>query len=123
MTEYEILDLVSSNSSDLATMFSVYLSLLSAYIAVVYLVGDKLSVLQAVSLSLLFLYGAGGQALGQYNINLQNSDLFNRLSELRPLTRFEEQYVTNGNIWAAVMGVGVIVAITFLWSVRHTKTE
>ena len=122
MTEYEILDLVSSNSSDLATMFSVYLSLLSAYIAVAYLVGARLSFFQATSLSLLFLYGAGGQALGQYNINLQTSDLLNRLAEIRPLTRFEDQYITNGNIWAIVMGIGVFVAISFMWSVRHSKT-
>lgn len=110
MTEYEILDLISSNSSDLSTMFSVYLSLVSAYVAVAYLVGAKLSFFQAIGLSLLFLYGAGGQAVGQYTINLQTSDLLNRLSEIRPLTQFEGQYVTNGNIWAIVMGIGVFVA-------------
>ena len=95
MTEYEILDLVASNGESLSSSFSVYLSLMSAYLAVGYLIGTKLTRAQFVCLSLLFFYGAGGQALGQFNINRQNADLFERLSELRPLTPFEMQYVTN----------------------------
>ena len=123
MTEYEILDLIASNGQSLSSSFSVYLSLMSAYLAVGYLVGARLSRTQFVCLSLLFVYGAAGQALGQFNINRQNHDLFTRLSELRPLTAFEEQYVVNGMTWALVMFLGAMAAVVYMWTVRHPASD
>ena len=122
MSEYEILDLVASNGESLSSSFSVYLSLMSAYLAVGYLVGAKLSKAQFICLSLLFFYGAGGQALGQFNINKQNAELFVRLAEIRALNAFESQYVANGMTWSAVMALGVIAALIYMWSVRRPKS-
>jgi len=121
MTEYEILDLISSNTSDLSTMFTVYLSLISGYLAVVYFVGSKLSLLQALSLTALFIFGSGGQALGQWNVNRQTSELLSRLEEIRPLNEFEVNYIANGNAWVIAMFVGVLVSIFFMWSIRRSK--
>ena len=122
MSEYEILDLVASNGESLSSSFSVYLSLMSAYLAVGYLVGAKLSKAQFICLSLLFFYGAGGQALGQFNINTQNAELFARLAEIRALNAFESQYVANGMTWSAVMALGVFAALIYMWSVRRPKS-
>jgi len=120
MTEYEILDLISSNSSELSTMFTVYLSLISGYLAVAYFVGSKLSLLQTLSFTALFIFGSGGQALGQWNVNRQTSELLARLAEIRPLNEFEINYIANGNAWVIAMSVGVVVSIAFMWSVRHS---
>jgi len=123
MTEYEILDLVANNSEFLLSSFSVYLSLISAYLAVGYFVGEKLSSPQFYSLNLLFVYGAAGQTLAQFSTNRQTAELFKRLSELRPLTEYESEYIQNGNIWVAAMGVGVVAALIYMWSVRRPKTK
>jgi hypothetical protein len=54
LTEYEILDLISSNTSDMATMFGIYMIVVSAYLVVAYFAGHKLSLLESVALTLLF---------------------------------------------------------------------
>lgn len=43
MTEYEILDLVSSSSDQIAVQFSIYLSVMSGYLLVAYFAGKKLT--------------------------------------------------------------------------------
>jgi len=44
MTEYEILDLVASNEAHMASQFSLYLTVISAYLVVSYLVGERLTI-------------------------------------------------------------------------------
>lgn len=50
MTEYEILDLVNAQSAQSATQFTLYLSVLFAYVATVYFVGAQLTRAQAYEL-------------------------------------------------------------------------
>ncbi|MEP4147663.1 MAG: hypothetical protein ABJL54_10600 [Halioglobus sp.] len=123
MTEYEILDLISSNTSDLVTMFTVYLSLVTAYVAVGYFAGAGLSTIQAGALTTLFIFGSVGHALGQYNVTLHSAELFMRLSEIRPLTTFESGYVSTGVAWTVALLIGIAVALGFMWNVRHTKEK
>jgi hypothetical protein len=102
-------------------MFTVYLSLISGYLGVTYLFGAKLSTFQALGLSALFIFGAGGQALGQYNVNRQTAMLMARLEEFRPLNAFEMNYTANGDAWVIAMVVGVLLSIACMWSVRHLQ--
>ena len=118
MTEYEILDLISSNTSDMATMFGIYLTVVSAYLVVAYFAGHKLSLIEAVALTLLFIFAAGGQALGINNLQVQISVLLESLAEIRELNSYENNYATNTVAWVIVMLTGVVVSIVFMWSVR-----
>ncbi len=121
MTEYELLDLIASGTDQMADMFSLYLTVLSAYLIVAYILGRKLSVSQFVGLTVLFLFAAGGQTLGIYQNGVHIGELFIRKQEITPLTPYEAQYVTNTNAWVIAMSVGILVSVVFMWQVRHHK--
>ncbi len=61
MTEYELLDLMASMEAHMATQFSLYLTVISAYMVVAYLAGDKLTMAQVWIASVLMIFAAGGQ--------------------------------------------------------------
>lgn len=121
MTEYEILDLISSGTSDMATMFGIYLTVVSAYLLVAYFAAHKLSLMESVALTMLFVFAAGGQALGINNLQIQLSVLLEGLAEIRQLNSYEENYATNTKAWVVAMLIGVVLSIVFMWSVRYRK--
>ena len=120
MTEYELLDLFVSKEAQMATQFSIYLSILSAYIAVAYLVGSKLSWFQISMISGLFLFGAGGQTSAMYNHGIHVQEILERKEKLGPLTQYELDFSYNMTPWIWAMALGVVVSLYFMW---HEKTH
>ena len=118
MSEYEILDLIASNTSDMATMFGMYLTVVSAYLVVAYFAGHQLSFVEAAALTSLFVFAAGGQALGINNLQIQITALLESLSEIRELNSYEKNYASNTVAWVVAMMIGVLLSIVFMWSVR-----
>ena len=123
MTEYELLDLIASGTDQMADMFSLYLTVLSAYLIVAYIIGSKLSLSQFTGLTILFLFASGGQTLGIYQNGVHIGELFRRKQEITPLTPYEAQYVVNTNAWVIAMSVGILVAVAFMWQVRHPRLK
>ena len=108
MTEYELLDLIASGNDRMTDMFSLYLTLLSAYLIVAYIAGSKLSASQFAGLTVLFLFAAGGQTLGIYQNGVHIGELFLRKQEITALTPYESQYVTNTNARVIAMRIGIV---------------
>lgn len=123
MTEYELLDLVSSASDQMADMFSLYLTIISAYLLVAYFIGDKLGRIQVLMLSGLFWFASLGQAMGIRMNGIQIAELLEKKAELSPLTTYESNYVANTNAWVVAMVIGVVIASYFMWQVRRSKTD
>ena len=124
MTEYEILDLVAGESAQTATQFTIYLSVLFAYLVTAYFIGEKLSRPQAILLSGLYVFVNLSQAWG-LSLTLNNvGELLNRKAEeISPLTEWEQGYVRYGSLWPITMVVGVLASLYFMWNVRHSKAE
>ncbi|MEH6587769.1 MAG: hypothetical protein V7720_14500 [Halioglobus sp.] len=120
MSEYELLDLIASGTAQMADMFTLYLTVLSAYLLVAYIVGGKLSTTQNVGLSLLFLFATLGQGIGIYQNGVHIGELLARKEELSPLTPYESQYVANTNTWVIAMVVGILVSVAFMWQIRRS---
>lgn len=114
MTEYELLDLFISKEAQMASQFSIYLSILSAYIAVSYLVGSKLSWLQTTMISGLFIFGAGGQTYAIYNHGAHVQEILDRKGELSALTPYELDFGSNMTPWIWAMSIGVIISLLFM---------
>jgi hypothetical protein len=121
MTEYELLDLMASASDQMADMFSLYLTILSAYLLVAYFVGEKLGRFQVIAVSGLFLFASSGQALGIRMNGIQIAEILKQKAEISPLTPYETGYVANTNVWVVAMIVGILIAILFMWQVRRAK--
>ena len=119
MTEYEILDLVGGESAQSANQFTLYLSVLFAYLVTAYFVGDRLTRAQVVLLSVLYIFVNLAQAWGMILTMNRVGELMDRKAEISPLTEWERGYVGYGNLWAIAMVVGVLASLCFMWNVRH----
>jgi len=120
MSEYELLDLFISKEAQMASQFSIYLSILSAYIAIAYLVGKKLSWFQIAMISGLFVFGAGGQTYAMFNHGRHVMEILERKGQLGPLTPYEAAFSQNLTPWVWAMGIGVVVSLYFM---IHEKTH
>ena len=59
MTEYEIADLTASVLSNFLTSFTVFLSIVSAYVISAFAAGEKLTKIQLTIVNLCFLVAVG----------------------------------------------------------------
>jgi len=114
MSEYELLDLFISKEAQMASQFSISLSILPAYIAVAYLVGRKLTWLQITMISGLFLFGAGGQTYAMYNHGAHVMEIPARKEQLGSLTPYESEFSSNLAPWVWAMAIGVVVSFYFM---------
>lgn len=123
MTEYEILDLLANESAQSATQFTLYLSVLFAYLVTAYFVGARLTVTQVFILSSLYIFVNAAQSWGMHLTMSRVEELLNKKAEISPLTEWEQGYAGYGNIWAIAMAIGVLASLYFMWGVRHPKKE
>lgn len=122
MTTYEMADLAQNLFANSLSSFTVLLSVVFAYIVSAYLVGSKLTQTQVSMLTFVFVivasvivwsmaaYVSGGVALNRLAYPENADQFFAPKSWLAPLT----------------IGIGIvvlIVALKFMWDVRHPKSS
>ena len=103
----------------MATRFSLYLTVISAYMVVAYLAGVKLTKTQVWIASVLMLFAAGGQTLALYATTGRVLEFLQLKQEYSPLTEYEQNFATNSYIWVFILGCGVFAALYFMWTVRR----
>ena len=123
MTEYELLDLMASMESHMATQFSLYLTIISSYMVVAYLVGDKLTNSQVVIVSTLMILSAGGQTWALHTTLGRVTEYLDRKVEYAPLTEYEQNFAANTYAWVLILAGGLLAALYFMWQVRHARPE
>jgi hypothetical protein len=122
MTEYELSDLINGISSNIVQGQAVYLTMITAYLAVAYSVGSKLTRFQVSFVNFVYiLFGLVGLQSQLYNID-QVYYWGAQLMELRgkPPTPAE-----NVSAWLFIFVrlVMLIGSLLFMWQVRHPKTK
>ena len=119
MTVYEILDLMASMEAHMATQFSLYLTVITAYLVVAYLAGSKLTGAQAWIASALMLFAAGGQTWALYVTTGRVMEYLALKQALLPLTAYEQNFDVNSYAWVFMLSCGILAALYFMWSVRR----
>jgi hypothetical protein len=125
MTEYEIRDLIISTLNGNTSVFSVLVSVISAYLIVSWLAGLKLTRPQVIWVNLLFITVSSfivlrmitgyRVALGlQQNLIQLNQDLALGSIQISP----ELIAVVGCAQLACILG-----SLKFMWDIRHPKTE
>ena len=122
MTEYELLDLMASMEEHMATQFSLYLTVISAYMVVAYLAGPKLTTVQTWIASVLMVSAAGGQTWALHVTTGRVNEYLEQKAKLSPLTEYETNVSANAYGWVFVLGCGIIAALYFMWSVRRNRS-
>lgn len=122
MTEYELADLVISAQGTLTPVVSLMVTVLTGYLIVAWLAGDKLTRAQVILVSTLFVFI---EAIVMYSWVARWTIVSVYYSELVALNAFKYQAPT---IWAAPIFVGLftlamLASLKFMWDVRHPKTK
>ena len=102
--------------------FSLYLTVICAYLVVAYMVGSKLSGRQALIVSTLFIFAAGGQTWGMYASLIRAKEYLAEKARLFYLTDYEQNFEANTVVWIFILALGILASLYFMWSVRHPKT-
>lgn len=119
MTEAEALEVAGIWSGHILTAFTIYISFTFAYLVTVFYVGTRLTRLQAVCVSALYVFAAGSSVLAQ--VGYMQSQ-FKILSEV-PTVLDEVYLATSGEFWIPYMAFmefsGILLGVYFMWSIRR----
>ena len=118
MTLYELNDLVASYQGLLAQDFTIYLSILSAYLAVAYVVGARLTRVQVVAISTMFVF-AGLLTVGTMLSHMVTQTEFR--NEIRLMSGGESQ--TTSFLIPVVFMLGLTFCLLFMWNVRRPRKQ
>ncbi len=128
MTESEALELVEAAAGNALAGFAVYLTVVFAYLATAYFVGQSLKTRQVVMASALFVFG-GLSCTAATCITL------GRLASYASAAlRIESAAVqapgwalNNSAFWVNYLFIvcvaGILLGLYFMWDVRHPKVE
>ena len=122
MTEAELVEHLMAWFAQISGDADRYFTLVSAYLIVAYLVGNKLSLLQLSIINTLYVLWTGGIIVGSFSAVESLGIIEDRLALLN--SDFDGSRGVTGvyNVIAVYLG-GVLASLIFMWSVRHPKTE
>jgi hypothetical protein len=137
MTEYEIADLAASNTENLLGLFSsiqtsaslivdnlaLFYSLVFGYLIAAYAIGEKLTKIQALILTLLYLSAVTYNRISGFSIFNGMINLQNRFDEMSGVSTSWGIVTPEGLIFVTgFVIVSIVGSLYFMWSVRHPKT-
>ena len=122
MTEYELQDLLTATSLAAWDVFAYYLTILASYLVATHLVGRRLSTLQAICISVLFVFGSYVTATTSFFYLARAAELADSLRLIYPDRVYGGQHFSRYVLFGAQC-LGIIVCLIFMWQVRHPKTE
>ena len=122
MTEYELVDAIASFNSGAGSWSAMYFTILSAYLVAAYLAGAQLSHSQMLIVSGAFVVAASMCCFVAVSHTLRSLEFAIEVRLLNPSREFAvKPWVPL--VWGALLSAGVLIALKFMWDVRHPKTE
>ena len=120
MTEYELIDLMLTAVDGGTAVIAIILTIVSGYLLVAWLIGDKLTTAQVVLVNLLFLCTAPFLIWGWLGRYLVALDLQNQLIVLAPQTP-ERVSMYTIIVFPTILSILILGSLKFMWDIRHTK--
>ena len=121
MTDYETADLAASYLSIGIACGGLYLTTVSAYLIVAYMVGERLKTFQVLVVSGLFLLFTLIGIWGGHGSMRWSALLVEKVPEVLPRTIPGEFRPYHGIVLLEI--IGVLACLKFMWDIRHTKTD
>ena len=125
MSEYEISELVYSLIDSMATVFMAYLTILSGYLIVAYLISHKLNSVQTWIINALFVSITAIQIYSNFLYAIEIGDLLEQKAKISELTTFQRlvstQYSNFGT--AFLMILGVLASLYFFYSTTRQESN
>ena len=123
MTEYEILELTYSLLDSMATVFAVYLTIITGFLIVAYLIGLQLETSQVYVINSLFVAITIVQVYSVYNYALEVESLLQMKAQLSNLTPFQQAMSQQYSMYitALLMLFGIFASLYFFWNIRRAR--
>lgn len=121
MSEYELSDYAASVMSNFLSAMTIYISVITAYVAAAFVAGDRLTKLQLVIVNTTFTIAAGVMGVLSYFI-------FARFFELARLAQIqgspaETPLIDFGAPLAILVSIMYLGSIVFMWSIRKKSGD
>ena len=119
MSEYEIIDLLQQRYSELGALSAQFFTLVSAYVVAAYLVGDRLSRIQLLIITVLYVIWAAANSAAVWNA--MNTTIFylKNLSEMGSTFPDTSSVPVTISYLFLVQGGSVVGSLYFMWSTRR----
>ncbi len=122
MTEYELVDAIASFNSGAGAWSAIYFTILSAYLIAAYMAGSQLTRSQVTIISAGFFIAASMCCFVAISQALRSVEFANEVRLLNPDRAFSVK-LWIPQTWGALLSLGILVALKFMWDVRHPKTQ
>lgn len=122
MTEYELEDLLTSTTLAAVEVFGIYLTVLASYLVAAYLAGSKLNTTQAITVSVLFVFGAFLSAYTNFSYMARVIPIADSLELIHPDRLYGAQPYAQRALFVLQV-LGILACLKFMWDVRHPKKE
>jgi len=120
-------ELLNNSFDTLWETSQMYFTLVSAYLVVAYLVGEKLTRTQCRIITVLYLFWVAGVIQTQLFSGIGALRLAGIIAETGTVLigRYGDGLAMKIGIYSfsIVMICGVLASLYFMWTVRHSKTE
>ena len=116
-----LLELVAEFNVAGMTAMTLYLTAVSGYLLVAYMIGSKLTRLQCTIITCLFLWFSVFVTIGTAGYLGRATQLRGFYSEFTPSGLSMDSWV----VWSSsgLELIGILAALKFMWDVRHPKAE
>ena len=128
MTEAEFVELIHNAVSFFMTSFTIWLSIVSAYLIAAYAVGRKLTAVHTVIIGILYIVCSSLFTALTLLFTTRISHMLQAKVEMFPNgvwpVRYDALFTQYALLGLAFIMVGGIVAsLYFMWSIRHPKKK
>lgn len=122
MTEYELLDTFTTTQALMHSWATTYFSAVTAYLVAAYAIGARLTRSQAFVATTAFVIFSALCAWGILGTGLRMLELKSEIRMLNP----EREFLFGMPALLMTSGIavaGILVALKFMWDVRHPRTS
>ena len=121
MTEYELLDSVANYTEAGTSALMAYLTIVSGYLVAAYVAGRNLNGMQNAIVSILFLFMTSMFSFSAFANFSRAAVVVDKLEAMNPSEKFFlDAWVAQATL--AILVVGIIASLKFMWDIRHEKS-
>ncbi|MFT4564738.1 MAG: hypothetical protein ACI9BW_004508 [Gammaproteobacteria bacterium] len=124
MTEYEVLDMISTHRSEGALHVMNFAAAMFGYVAAAYFVGDKLSTFQTIAITILFCLFVPGPVLGVHEsvmVVVQLSETYG--SEFASIDSSSKVAAFAPIAVPGTIILGWVISMAFMFQIRREQNE
>ena len=122
MSEAELIEAINATLDIQISLLMGYITIVTGYLLAAFVVGDRLTPLQTVIVSCLFIFGTVLFMSALWGSGSRAAYMTSGLLEADPLHPIVYSlYFRNGI--AFLCGLGVFASLKFMWDVRHPKAK